>query len=171
METEESNRTVCMCGAIREMNRAVTHLYDSALAPSGIKANQFMILNAIAQAVEIGQCDFARRYSIAVQTLTRRFSKLRQKGLIASRIGTRLKRIYRLTEQGERVLRESRPYWNSAETRLKQALEDADWQLFFKSCERAVRAASLAGELRACNGWRVQAVDPSARDQRGLRAA
>jgi DNA-binding MarR family transcriptional regulator len=171
METDELDINVCMCSAIREMNRAVTQLYDFALAPSGIKASQFMTLNAIAQAGEIAQCDFARQYAIAVETLSRRFSKLHQKGLIAGRTGTHSQRIYRLTEQGESVLRNSRPYWNAAQAQLKQALREADWQLFFKACEQVVGAASLAGELRARNGWHVDAIDPNPGDQSEQRAA
>lgn len=171
MEPEELNSTACMCSAIREMNRAVTQLYDFALAPSGIKSSQFMMLNAIAQAGEIAQCDFARQYVITVETLSRRFSKLRQKGLIASRAGAHSERIYRLTEQGEGVLRNARPYWNAAQTRLKEALEESDWQLFFKSCERAVCASFLAEELRSPNGSRVNKTDPNPADQARRHAA
>lgn len=171
MDGERLNTTVCMCSAIREMNRAVTQLYDFALARAGIKATQFMILNAISEAGEIAQCHFARQYAITVETLSRSFSKLRQKGLIVSRTGAHLERIYRLTEQGESVLRKSRPYWSAAQTRLKQALEEADWQLFFKSCERAVCAASRAEELRARNSWRMDASDPNPRDPKERWAA
>jgi DNA-binding MarR family transcriptional regulator len=171
MEAQELNTTTCMCSAIREMNRAVTQVFDFSLAPSGMKASQFMMLNAIAEAGEIAQCDFARRYAITVETLSRRFSKLRQKGLIASRTGAHSERIYRLTEEGERALRNSRPYWNVAQTRLKQALGDADWQLFFECCKRAVCAASLAEELRARNGWRVHMIEPNPGGQTGQRVA
>jgi DNA-binding MarR family transcriptional regulator len=154
MEAAELSSTVCMCSTVREMNRAMTQFYDIALAPSKIKSSQFTTLNAIAQAGEIAQCDFARHYAVTVETLSRRFSKLRQRGLIASRTGSRSERIYHVTEQGETVLRNSRPYWNSAQTCLKQALEEAGWQLFFRSCERAVCASLLAEELRSPNGRR-----------------
>lgn len=171
MEAEELDPSLCMCTAIREMNRAVTQLYDFALAPAGITSSQFTMLNVIAQAGEIAQCDFARRYAITVDTLSRRFSKLRQKGLIASRTGAHSERIYRLTEQGGNVLRNSLPYWNKVQDRLKQALEDPDWQLFFKACERAVCAASLAEELRTPNGGRVHTIDPIPGGREGRRAA
>jgi len=171
MEVEELNSTVCMCSAIREMNRAVTQLYDLALAPSGMKASQFMILNAIAQAGEIAQCDFARQHAITVETLSRRFSTLRKKGLAASRTGIHLQRIYHLTEQGERALHDSRPYWNTAQILLKQALEEANWQLFFQSCKRVVCAASLAEELRVCNGCTVHVIESKPGDKNGRPTA
>lgn len=170
MESEELNKPLCMCSAIREMNRAVTQLYDLALAASGLTSSQFMILNVIARAGEIAQCDFARQYAITVGTLSRSFAKLRQKGLIASRTGAHSERIHRLTEQGETALRYSRPYWNEAETRLKQSLQEVDWQIFFKSCERAICAATLAEELRTHNGWHVHTIHPNPADQRGRRA-
>lgn len=142
----------CICAAIRRANRAVTQLYDLALAPTGMKATQFMILQIIADAGEIAQCDFARQHSISVETLSRRFSSLRRKGLVATRVGLHSERIYSLTEQGRAVLLDARPYWENAEARLRQQLGQTDWQSFLELCEKGVQAAHQAEQLRMRNG-------------------
>src|SRR5579885_1798914 len=57
--------------AVRTASRAVTQFYDLVLAPTGLKATQFVILQAIRSAGEIAQCDFAREFGIEVPTLSR----------------------------------------------------------------------------------------------------
>lgn len=41
------------CILVRRASRAVTHLYDLVLAPTGLKATQFVLLRAIEQHGEI----------------------------------------------------------------------------------------------------------------------
>jgi DNA-binding MarR family transcriptional regulator len=148
---QEKKPNACMCGAIRRGNRAVTQFYDLALAPAGMRASQFMTLNAISKATEIAQSDFGRKYAISVESLSRRFKNLREKGLIASRIGTHSERIYRLTPHGEQILRDAMPYWNAGETWLRQTLEERVWRLFLELCYRTVCAAHEAEQLRTRN--------------------
>jgi len=43
------------------------------------------MLTVIDHASEIAQCEFAREYSISVETLSRRFAALRKKGWVSTR--------------------------------------------------------------------------------------
>lgn len=63
--TPSIRSTICACTALRRANRTVCHLYDQVLAPTGLKATQFMILQVIAETGEIAQCDLARAASPA----------------------------------------------------------------------------------------------------------
>jgi DNA-binding MarR family transcriptional regulator len=140
--------------ALRSASRAVTHLYDLVLSPTGLKATQFITLKAIAEAGELAQCDFAREYCVAVETLSRRLGALRRKGLIAVRIGpTHGERIYSLTPQGDECLRRAGPYWEAAENRLKKTLAISDWATVLNLCDRTMLAAQAAEQARIPNAW------------------
>jgi len=147
----ESRDDICAFGQIRRANRSVTQLYDLALAPAGIKSSQFTMLTVIQQAGEIAQCDFAREYSVSVETLSRRFAALRRKGWVKTRLGAHSERIYSLTDRGKLALQAARPFWQNAQARLKQALGETDWIAFHRICEKTVRAAHEAEEIRARN--------------------
>lgn len=149
---EESRDSVCAYSLLRRANRSVTQLYDLALAPAGIKTSQFTMLTVINQAGEIAQCDFAREYSISVETLSRRFATLRKKGWVSTRLGAHSERIYSLTDKGKLMLQLARPFWQNAQARLKQALGEADWLAFQRICEKTVHAAHAAEEIRMHNG-------------------
>ena len=140
------------CAALRAANRAVTQFYDLVLAPTGLKATQFVALQAIDQAGEIAQCDFARNHAVAVETLSRRFGGLRSKGYIQVRTGNRHgEHIYSLTEKGREALTHAAPYWERAQERLRRVLGDEDWYVMPQVLERIRAAALHAEELRTDN--------------------
>jgi DNA-binding MarR family transcriptional regulator len=142
----------CAFSAIRQASRAVNQLYELALAPAGLKPSQFMMLNVIAEVGEIAQCEFARRYSISVETLSRRFAALKRKGFVFARIGAHSERIYRLSEKGQAALEQAQPFWQNAQMRLNVALGGTEWSAFLLTCDKVVRAAHEAEEIRLRNG-------------------
>lgn len=143
---------LCACGGLRRASRAVTQLYDLVLMPTGLKTTQFIALRAIEEAGEIAQCDFAREYAVAVETLSRRFASLRRKGLVEVRIGANhCERIYRLTEKGRQCLNDALPYWIRAQERLRNTLGEEFWGLLFKLSDRIYDAAQEAAVLRTKN--------------------
>jgi DNA-binding MarR family transcriptional regulator len=140
------------CAALRAANRAVTQFYDLVLAPTGLKATQFVALKTINDSGEISQCQFARDHAVAVETLSRRFSGLRRKGYIQVRTGNRhAERIYSLTEKGLEALRHATPYWERAQKRLRQVLGESDWRDMLEMMDRVRSAALHAEELRVDN--------------------
>jgi len=142
----------CACVALRRASRCVTQLYDLVLAPCGLKCTQFVSLRAIDEAGEIAQYQFARQYTVAVETLSRRLGALRRKGLVKVRTGTRHgEQIYSLTDDGKKVLEQARPYWERAQERLKTALGEADWNILFSIADRVASAALQAEKLRLPN--------------------
>jgi len=140
------------CAALRAANRAVSQFYDLVLAPTGLKATQFVALQAIYEKGEIAQCEFARNHAVAVETLSRRFSGLRSKGYIQVRIGVRHgERIYSLTEKGRNALSDATPYWERAQERLRKVLGESDWHSVPQVLDRVRAAALRAEELRTEN--------------------
>jgi DNA-binding MarR family transcriptional regulator len=142
----------CACSALRSASRAVTQLYDLVLVPTGLKTTQFLMLKTIFEAGEISQCDFARRHAIAIETLSRRFASLREKGLVELRVGGHhSERIYRLTPSGKERFEGAAPYWLLAQRRLRQTLGEAEWKVLFAFPQRICKAALAAEQVPMSN--------------------
>jgi len=150
-ETEPPNGFSAFA-ALRTASRAITQFYDLVLAPTGLKGTQFVILQAIHEAGEVAQCDFARDFAIAVPTLSRRFGGLRRKDYIQIRRGDRHgERIYSLTEKGVETYKAALPYWERAQYRLRTALGEDSWTQMLELADRIRRAAVDAEQLRTGN--------------------
>lgn len=141
-----------VCAALRAANRAVSQLYDLVLAPTGLRATQFTLLLAIYESGEIAQWQFARDHTVAVETLSRRFSGLRRKGYVQLRKGNHHgERIYSLTEKGQQAVAEALPYWVRAQERLQRALGENDLGGMLQMLDRIRLAAFTAEQLRTQN--------------------
>jgi len=130
----------------------VTHLYDQVLVPTGLKATQFMILRAIAEAGEIAHCDLAAELAASVETLSRRLASARQSGLVRVHSGEHNRRLYSLTPRGRQALDEAAPYWEKAQVRLQRVLGETDWRLLLGFSKRLADAAAEAEALPLANG-------------------
>jgi DNA-binding MarR family transcriptional regulator len=142
----------CACFGVRRADRAVLHLYDQVLGPTGLKATQFMMLRAISEHVKIAHCDLAAELAASVETLSRRLASARKAGFVQVHSGEHNRRLYRLTLKGKRALEEALPHWRKAEDRLQRALGEADWQLLLSFSQRLAAAARTAEVLPLTNG-------------------
>ena len=156
-----------VCIAIRRASRAVTHLYELVLSPSGLKATQFVILQAIAEAGEMTQAQLAEQYGISPETLSRRLATLRRAGLVEAGRPSRLGggRSYRLTAAGRKKLEVALPYWRRAQERLRSAISVPVWENALVAADQIVIAARHAEHARTVN--RNPAAEPLARRQPG----
>jgi DNA-binding MarR family transcriptional regulator len=123
------------------------------LSPSGLKATQFVILQAIAQKGEITQAQLAEQYGLSPETLSRRLATLRRSGLLelqraSARGGGR---SYRLTAAGLNQLRIAFPYWRRAQERLRAALGLSLWEAALANAKQVVAAAYAAERARTTN--------------------
>lgn len=148
----QSTSCACACAGARRVGRAVTHLYDQVLVPTGLKATQFMILRAIAEAGEIAHCDLAAELAASVETLSRRLASARQSGLVRVRGGQHNRRLYSLTPKGIQLLEQATPYWEKAQLRLQRVLGESDWRLLMNFSRRLADAAMEAEVLPIPNG-------------------
>ena len=144
--------TLCVCAALRRANRAVCHLYDLVLAPTGIRITQFIILNVIEEAGEMAHCDLARLFAASEETFSRRLGSARKAGWLQMRQDSRRRRVYCLTEEGRKVTEAVRPYWERAQARLLRELGDFDWSAFGAFTDHVTRAALRAEAAPSRNG-------------------
>ena len=73
---------MCACNQLRRATRAVTALYESALAPSGLKATQLPILVALGSAGDLSVSTLAGALALDRTTLTRNLRVLEDRGLL-----------------------------------------------------------------------------------------
>ena len=138
---------------LRRANRAVSHLYDQVLAPTGLKGTQVVILLAIQQCGEVAQWRLADELGVSDDTLSRRLATLRKGGLVAVRIGAERsrERLYQLTPAGVEKCDEVMPYWNRAQDRLRRTLGPDEWESLLQITGALVQKARTAEYLRCTN--------------------
>ncbi len=114
---------VCLCHHARKTARAVTRMFDEALAPSGLNANQFNILIAISATQDASAGRVARKLAMDRTTLSRNLKPLRRADLIITGGGSgRRPDALLLTETGEATLEKAIIHWQQAQTRMSKAL-------------------------------------------------
>jgi len=136
--------SLCACASLRRASRAVNHLYDLVLAPTGMRISQFLILCAIAESEEIAHCELARRFFASEETFSRRLASARKAGWVEMNVDARRRRVYRLTEAGHILLRMALPNWERAQERLYRQLGEKDWSALVGLAERVTLAAAAA---------------------------
>ena len=81
-----------------------------------------------------------RALAIERPTLVRSLALLERYSLIVAQSGSgRSNRLWRLTARGQREIARLRPYWERAETRLKQAVGKKDWMILHAILDRVTQ--------------------------------
>ena len=150
--------TVCACVNTRRASRAVCHLYDLVLSPTGLKATQFVILQRVAEAGEIAHSQLAKDLGASVETLSRRLASARKKGLVKMLEGKDHRRLYSLTPKGMAILERAVPYWAAAQFRLQRSMGEQDWQQIMAMMRRLTIAATRAESIRITNAHQQSGV-------------
>ena len=132
----------CACANLRRAARIVTQRYEQHLRPTGLKATQFTLLQALAIAGEISQGRLGDLLGLDSTTLTRTLALLRRKGWIQAKSGEDRREVrLTLSSEGQRKYRSTLPYWQSAQRQLRAVLGETGWKQIMES---TVRTAALA---------------------------
>src|SRR5580658_5595493 len=139
-------RLPCACANLRRAGRAVTQFYDAALRPSGLRATQFALLQALTLSGEISQKQLGELLEIDSTTLTRTLAPLRSKGWVHSAEGTDRRELrLSLTAAGKREYHRVLPYWKRAQNSLRKALGKSDWNRLIDATVRTAAAMLTLG--------------------------
>jgi DNA-binding MarR family transcriptional regulator len=111
----------CACFNFRKASRSVTQMFDQALAPTGLRSTQLVILIA-AYVMECGAAQLARELIMDRSTLARNLRPLIQQGLLRLAPASGRSRIIELTPRGRHALRKAFPYWEKAQNTLAHRL-------------------------------------------------
>lgn len=132
----------CACATLRRASRAVTQFYSQAMLHSGLEITQFTLLQVLHRAGPLTQGKLGEILAMDSTTLSRSLRPLRKQGLIAVQRGRdRRERHWRLTLPGDLVLYRSQPFWQKAQSQLRQALGEAGWKALMHAANAAARAA------------------------------
>jgi DNA-binding MarR family transcriptional regulator len=119
----------CTLLGIRQASRAITQIYDAALAPIGLNGNQFTLLTAISK---MGEPTITRLGEALVTdrtTLTRNLAPLERAGLVRVEVGSdRRSRIVTVTPRGSERLARAYPLWKRAQARVIDAMGKSRWR-------------------------------------------
>jgi len=115
----------CMGMRMRNSARVVGNFYDGYLKPSGLKATQFTLLNAICLHPSFSIGRLAKFLQIDRTTLNRNLKPLERKGLIQSAAGKDPRtRTLNLTAAGIKTLKQALPLWLEAQSAVVDLLDD-----------------------------------------------
>jgi DNA-binding MarR family transcriptional regulator len=145
----------CACQGVRSAARAVSRLYEGALAPTGLTPTQFAILVAANLRGSVPLSRLAEALVLDRTSLYRAIRPLERDGHV--RVGPgrdRREKELALTASGRRKLAEALPLWQRAQGRLLGVLGDAQWGALAAGLADVVRAverieAGSAGPLDA----------------------
>jgi DNA-binding MarR family transcriptional regulator len=117
------NPSACNCVNLRRASRAITRIYDKALAPADIKLPQFSVLANVARSGPLNVSKLARILKLDRTTLVRNLKSLEASGLVENAdISDPRERAIRITEAGRSVVEKAQPYWFLAQKQIEEQL-------------------------------------------------
>jgi DNA-binding MarR family transcriptional regulator len=138
----------CMCASFRRASRALTHLYDSALRPVGLRATQFTILQVLSRAGEVSQGQLGQILFMDSTTLTRTLRIMARHRWIAERRGRdRRERLLRLDKAGRDHLRRALPAWERVQAQLGRQVGDQRWRDLLELTNDVTALTTKQGDL------------------------
>ena len=136
----------CACANLRRAERVVTQLYDAVLRPSGMRATQFTLLQALHYAPAISQRQLAELLEIDSTTLTRTLAPHLRKGWVRSEAGADRRELrLSLTPAGQQKYKRVLPYWQKAQKKLRQVLGKENWTRLVDGSVRTAAAMLDSG--------------------------
>jgi DNA-binding MarR family transcriptional regulator len=127
----------CLCGSMRRTVRALTQLYEKALAPTELTATQMTILQVLTRAGEVTQGRLGEMLTMDSTSLTRTLAVMSRNGWVAERRGTdRRERWLSLSTAGRRKLKSAEPIWEQVQRRVRRELGDDGWDQLMGLAQR-----------------------------------
>ncbi len=118
----------CTSFNLRKAARAVTHLYDEMLKPSGLRSTQFSLLTVLSMGGAETISNLAHTLVMDRTTLTRNLKPLQAQGWIKRVPGEdRRTRAWTITPQGRKVLAQALPLWQKAQKDTVSLLGKVRW--------------------------------------------
>jgi DNA-binding MarR family transcriptional regulator len=117
-----------MCATLRRATRALTQLYDDELRPTGLRATQFTILQALDLAGPVNQKRLGQILGMDSTSLTRALEPLSRQGWIERERGEdRREWRFQLSPAGKAQFHLALPRWQRLQQRLQKQLGPQLW--------------------------------------------
>lgn len=141
--------TRCACTRARRAARALTDLYDNALAPVGLKVTQFSALRTVERMEPVSLTSLGTEMALDRSTLGRNLRLLQTMGLVALSEGDDLRtQTATLTRRGSDRLRRALPLWERVQQTVRDRLGGHDVDALYEILERveALRPHGAPGD-------------------------
>jgi len=113
----------CIAARLRQVNRAITAVYDRALRPLGLKVSQLNILVCTAKLGLARRAQVCGYLMLESSTLSRNIERMRRRGWIEVMPGPDARTApFRLTPSGQRLLDRAFPVWEKAQREAMELL-------------------------------------------------
>jgi DNA-binding MarR family transcriptional regulator len=114
----------CFCLAARKRARELTRRYEAVLRPYGLRATQFSVLAALAQAGPVALSKLADILGLERTTLTRVAGVMERDGRLSIAQGDDERvRILTITAEGKRILAAALPAWRRVQKEMAKGGE------------------------------------------------
>jgi DNA-binding MarR family transcriptional regulator len=118
----------CACASLRRAARASSHFYEEALRVAGLRVSQFTVMQVLSLVGEVNQGSLGKILAMDSTSLTRTLAILVREGWVTKRHGEdRREWQLRLTKSGSAKFQMAIPYWEDAQTRMRQRLGERRW--------------------------------------------
>jgi len=116
---------LCVCANLRRATRAITNLYDLALASSGLKITQFSLLRAVERSEPVAITALAEEMALDRTTLARNLNPLQRDKLVELKPGSdqRVTEV-RLTRAGRDAIATALPLWKKTQADVARLLSE-----------------------------------------------
>lgn len=112
----------CLCRRVRAVSRRVTNLYDEALRPIGLTANQLTVLVAVARSGPIGPTALGERLGMEKSTVSRTLARMAEHGWLTDAGIGGARRAFVETAEGRELIAAAHEPWRRAQGQARQAL-------------------------------------------------
>ncbi|BDI29208.1 transcriptional regulator [Capsulimonas corticalis] len=137
----------CTCLNLRKANRAISHVYDEFLQPTGLRGTQVSLLMTVAREETSTMTQLADLLVTDLTTLSRNLKVLERDGLVKAAPGQdRRVREITLTAEGRAALERALPLWRQAQAYIKEHLGLEQWRGLIS---HLVQVAELTSPSRA----------------------
>ncbi len=108
----EAPAPACACGRLRRATRALTQLYDDAMAPARLRITQFSLLRTLARDGPLRISELAEKQLLDRTALSRNLDPLVLQGYVEVVRGDDARtREVAITRKGKSALTAAEPYW------------------------------------------------------------
>jgi DNA-binding MarR family transcriptional regulator len=140
----------CLCGSFRRTARALTHVYEKALRPLGLRATQLTVLQVLSYTGELSQGQMGEMLAMDSTSLTRTLAIMVRQGWITERRGEdRRERWLSLARAGEMQLNRALPVWEQVQSSLRRQLGEPAWDRLMQLTNQVTSVAAGLGPTLA----------------------
>ncbi|HPA16725.1 MAG TPA: MarR family winged helix-turn-helix transcriptional regulator [Verrucomicrobiae bacterium] len=115
----------CIAYRVRLLNRVITGIYDRALRPLGLKANQANILVMLLLSERASSADIARVLMMEKSTVSRTVDRMKKNGWISVEgLGDGPSQVITVTPEGRKLMAAAHGNWKKAQKQAAELLGD-----------------------------------------------